>query len=175
MACSSLSSVAEELQLVRVAHRAVGLLCLDLGEQHLDRIRIAGHFAEAREPGRQFGILVREAVDRLLELDVPPDTQLVEVILRLGALEMVERRLGLAAVVQEIREIDPRLAELGIQLERTAQPVQRARVVAEPVGGVAEARGGVRGILMGRGGQIEEPVGGRRSALRGRARGRPAA
>ena len=37
---------AEQLELVRIAHAAVGLLRLDLGEQHVDRVGLAGHLAQ---------------------------------------------------------------------------------------------------------------------------------
>ena len=149
---------AEQLELVGIAHAAVGLLGLDLGEQHVDGVRLAGHLAQTGEPWRQLGILIGQAIDGLLQLDVPPDAELVEVVLGLGALEVVERRLGLAAIVQQVGEVDARLAVRGIELERAPKPVERPRVVAEPVRGVAKAGGRVRRIRMGRRRQVEEPV-----------------
>ena len=92
---------------------------------------------------------------------MPPDAELVEVILGLGALELMERRLGLAAVVEQVGEIDPRLAVRRVELERSAEPVERPGVVPQPVRGVAETGGRVGRVGMGGGRQIEEPVGGR--------------
>ena len=61
------------------------------------------------------------------------NTQLVEVVLGLRPLEVVQRRLGLAPVVQQVREVDPRFGEARLQLQRAAQPVERARIVAQAV------------------------------------------
>ena len=47
---------------------------------------------------------------------------------------------------------------LCVELEGAAQPVERARVVAEPVRGVAETGGGVGRVGVGGGGQVEEAV-----------------
>ena len=130
---------AEELELVRVAHRAIGLLRLDLGQQHVDRVGLACHLAEAAVPRRQLEVIVGQPVDRLLELDAAPDPELVVVIVGFGALEMVQRRLGLAPVVEHVGEVDARLGVLRLQLERPPDPEERAGIVAEPVRRVAEA------------------------------------
>ena len=107
-----------------IADPAVGLGGFDLREQHVDRVRLARDLAQPGEPRLQLGILVGQAVDRLLELDVAPDAQLVEMILGLGPLEMVQRRLGLAPVVEQVGQVDPRFGEARLQLQRPAQPVE---------------------------------------------------
>jgi len=148
-----------------IADPAVGLLGLHFGQQHVDRIGLAGHLAQAGEPGRELRIFVRQSVDRLLELDVPPDAELVEVVVRLGPLQVVQRRLGLAPVVQQIGEIDPRLAGARVELERPPEPVERPRVVAQPVGSVAQAGRRIGRLGVGRRGQVEEAVGRRDQSL----------
>jgi len=101
-----------------IADPAVGLLRLHLGQQHVDRIGLAGHLAQTGEPGRELRIFVRQPVDGLLELDVPPDAELVEVVFRLGSLQVMQCRLGLAPVVEQIGQIDPGFAVARIELER---------------------------------------------------------
>jgi hypothetical protein len=80
-------------------------------------------------------------------------------VVRLGPLEMVQRGLGLAAIVQQVRQVDARFRVGGVELERATQPVERAGVVAQAVRGIAETRRRVGRVGMRGRGQIEEPVG----------------
>ena len=68
-------------------------------------------------PGLELGIFVGETIDPLLQLDQPPDGEPVAVVLRLGALKMEQRGLVLAAVVEEIGEVDARLGVLRLELQ----------------------------------------------------------
>jgi hypothetical protein len=71
---------------------------------------------------------------------------------------MVERGLGFSTIIEEVGQVDPGLAITGIDLERPPQPVQRSRIVAEPVRRVAETRGGVGRLRMRGRCQVEETV-----------------
>src|SRR2546422_8936977 len=64
---------------------------------------------------------------------------------------------SLAPVVQEVREVDPRLALVGVELKGAAQPVQGAAFVAEAVRRVAHARRCLRRGGVRREGELEEP------------------
>ena len=149
---------AEQLELVRVAHRPVRLLGLHLGQEQLDPVGIAGDFGQAGEPRLQLGVIVAQAVDRLSQLDGTPDPELVEVIVGLGPLEVVQRGLRLAAVVQHVGQVDPRLGEGRLQLQRAAQVEERSGVVPQAVTRVAQAGGGVGRLRLGRRRKIEEPL-----------------
>ena len=148
----------EQLQLVRIADGAVGLLRLDLGQQKIDRLGLAGDLTEPLEPGLQLGIRVAQTIDRLLELDVTPDSELVVVLVRAGLFEMVERRLGFTPVVQHVGQINPGLRKFRLELERPAQPEERAAVASQPVISIAEAGGSVRRLLMRRHRELEESL-----------------
>src|SRR2546425_7763127 len=91
-------------------------------------------------PRDELGIVIGQAVNALLELDETPDREAVEVIGRRATLEVEQRRLVLAPIVQEVCEIDARLGVLQVELERPAQPVEGPAFVGEPMGGVAHAR-----------------------------------
>jgi len=70
-----------------------------------------------------------------------------------------EWRFGLAAIIEQVGQIDPGFAVAGIDLEGTPEPVQRARIIAQSVRGVSQAGGGVRRFRMSCGGKVEESVG----------------
>src|SRR5205814_2353565 len=95
-------------------------------EQQVVRRRGRGQLVQAVMPRHQLRILVRQAVDALLELDETPDGEAVEMIGGRGALEMEQRGFVLTPVVQQIREVDARLGVLGVEahglLERAARP-----------------------------------------------------
>src|SRR5207237_5032104 len=89
-----------------------------------------------------------QPIDALLQLDQAPDGECVIVLFGTRALEMKEGGLVLAAIVQQVREIDARLAETRIELERAAQPMQAAAFVREPMRGITHTRRGVGRIRM---------------------------
>src|SRR6266513_4184401 len=109
---------------------------------------VRGQLVQAVMPRDELGIVIGQAVNALLELDETPDREAVEVIGRRAALEVEQRRLVLAPIVQQVCEIDARLGVLQIELERPAQPVEGPAFVGEPMGGVAHARRGLRGVRM---------------------------
>jgi hypothetical protein len=77
----------------------------------------------------------------------------------LGAVEVVERRLVLAAVVEDVAEVDARLDVVVVELQRAAQRRDRRVVVPEPVLRVADEGdrlGTLRGLLDG---DVEEALG----------------
>ena len=78
-------------------------------------------------------------------------------VLRLSALEMKQSSFVLAPVVQEVREVDPRFALVGVELEGAAQPIQGVGFVAEAVRRVAYARRCLRRVGVRREGDLEEP------------------
>ena len=89
----------EQLQLPGIAHLAVGPRRLDLGEQQVVRPRFSRQIVEAAVPGHQLRVAVGEAVDAPFQLDEPPDGEPIEVLVRLGALEVKQRRLVLPAII----------------------------------------------------------------------------
>ena len=102
--------------------------------------------------GFRSGVVLVELVRRALQLDQPPDPELVPVILGRRALEVIERRLVVAAVVEDVREVDARFGVLVVDLERLAERRDGRVVLAEPVLRVADAgdRLGALGRLLHR-------------------------
>src|SRR2546430_16975682 len=96
----------EQLQLARVAQLAVGPHRLDLREQQILRCGVSRELVEAMMPGHELRVVVGQAIHALLQLDEPPDGEAVEVVSRLSALEVKQRRLVLPPVVQQVGEID---------------------------------------------------------------------
>ena len=86
-------------------------------------------------------------------------------IVGLGALEVVQRRLGLAPVVEHVGEVDPRLGVVRVELERPPDPEERAGIVAEPVRGVAEAGRRLGRVAVRGDGELEVAVGLRQQPL----------
>src|SRR5205823_791526 len=80
---------------------------------------------QAMMPGHELRVVVRKAVHALFQLDQPPDGEPVEVVPRLGALEVKQRRLVLSPVVQQVGEIDAGFGVSRVQLEGSAQQAQR--------------------------------------------------
>src|SRR5258706_248112 len=76
----------------------------------------------------------------------PPDRERVIVLFGPGPLEMKQRGLILAAVVQQVGEIDARLAEARVELERAPQPMQAAAFVRQPVRRLPYARRRIGGV-----------------------------
>ena len=139
---------AEQLQLARIADLAVRRHRFDLREQEVFGGGVARELVEALVPGDELGIVVGEAVHGLLQLDEPPDRERVVVLLGTGALEMKQRGLVLATIIQQVRKIDTGFAEARVELERAAQPVEAAALVREPVRGVADTGGCIGGVGM---------------------------
>jgi len=90
---------------------------------------------------------------------LPDETGAVEVVDRRGALEVEQGGLVLAPIVQQVREVDTRFGVLEVELERAAQPIERAALVGESVGGVADAGGGLRRFRVPRDRYFEEASG----------------
>src|SRR6185437_9172444 len=88
----------EQLELPWIAHLAVGPQSLDLRQEEVLGIRLSRQIVEPAMPRHQLRIILGQAVDASLQLDQPPDREAVEMVLRLGTLEMKERGLVLAAV-----------------------------------------------------------------------------
>src|SRR5207247_6590214 len=84
---------AEELELPRIANLTIGADRLDLGEEQVVRSFATRQLLEAPAPRQELGVVVGKPVDPLLQLDEPPDGERVEVLLRLGALEVEQRGL----------------------------------------------------------------------------------
>jgi hypothetical protein len=80
------------------------------------------------------------------------------VVVRLGLLEVVERRLDLSPVVQEIAQVDPRLEVMRVELEGAAEVPDGVLVRTQPMIGVAKAGTGFRRIGMGGTRDLEEPA-----------------
>jgi hypothetical protein len=147
--------VGEEIELAAVELLLLDRL-LDLGQQVVDRVRLALELLDALLPRGAARGRVTEAEDLLLQLDEAVHPELVPVVLGGRAVEVVERRLEVAAVVEQVPEVDARLDVVGVELQGTAQRGGGAVVVAQPVQGVADAghRLGVLGLLAR--GHLEE-------------------
>src|SRR2546425_515297 len=115
---------AEQLELPRIPHLAVLAHGFELREQEVFRTGVRGQLVQAVMPRDELGIVIGQAVNALLELDETPDREAVEVIGRRATLEVEQRRLVLAPIVQQVCEIDARLGVLQVELERPAQPVE---------------------------------------------------
>ena len=98
---------------------------LEFHQHRIDVIDIARELRQSLVPRLHFGIILLEAIQRALELDQTPNAELVPVILGCRALEMIERRLVLALVVQNVREIDARFGVIAIELERYGSSPRR--------------------------------------------------
>ncbi len=57
----------------------------------------------------------------------------------LRLLEMEQRSLVLAAIVEQVGEIDPRLGVMLLQIQASPQPVHRLVLVPQAVGRVSQA------------------------------------
>src|SRR3989454_12085403 len=90
-------------------------------------------------PRDELGIVIGQAVNALLELDETPDREAIAVIGRRATLEVEQRRLVLAPIVQQVCEIDARLGVLQVEIERPAQPVEAPAFVRTPSGAVVNA------------------------------------
>ena len=131
---------AEQLQLLDVVLLLLKRPLLDLGKHLVDVVGFSGKLGEAFLPLPDLGIVVRQAVDRLLEFHEAPDPQLVPVILGLGAIQVVERCLVLATVVQDVAEVDARFGMFGVELQRATQRRDGPLVIAEAMLGIADER-----------------------------------
>src|SRR5262249_42593887 len=72
--------------------------------------------------------------------------ELVPVILGTGALEVIQRRLELALIVEDVREVDARFRVIAVELERATQRANRRIIIAEAMLRVADACDGFRGF-----------------------------
>ncbi len=146
---------AEQLELA-AGHLDLAALArdraIDLDEQLVDVVELAAELREPLFPRLQVRVVLVELVRRALQLDQPPDPELVPVILGRRALEVIERRLVVAAIVQDVREVDARFGVLVVHLERLAQRRDGRVVLAEPMLRVADAgdRLGALGRLLHR-------------------------
>src|SRR5690606_25774619 len=80
---------------------------LDLGQQRVDRIGRGFDLLPARLPLREEGVAGAQAIDRLLQLDEAPQGERIPVIGRRYALELTERGLVLAPLVEQMAEVNP--------------------------------------------------------------------
>src|SRR5256885_6220954 len=148
---------AEELELSLVARLLLlEHALLDVREHLIDVVRITRELSKSRLPRTQLAVPVPKLVDGLLELDEAPDSELIPVVLGRGEVELIERGLVLAAVVENVREIDARLGVLLVELQRAAQVHERRLVVAESVVHVAQARRRLGQVLLLARGDFEE-------------------
>src|SRR5450759_5868502 len=99
---------AEQLELaLRLGLSRVDELRLDLRQHLVDVVEIARQIAQPVLPWTQLRIVIAQAIDHLLQLNQSPDAQLVPVVLRCRAVEMIERSLVIAAIVEDVAEVDP--------------------------------------------------------------------
>src|SRR4051812_47969422 len=91
-------------------------------------------------------MVLTELVRCALELDEPPDSELVPVILGGRPLEVIERRLVVTAIIKDVREVDARLGVLTVRLKRATQRCDGGLVVAQTMLRVAHAGDGFRTI-----------------------------
>jgi hypothetical protein len=69
-------------------------------------------------------------VDRLFELDESPDPKLVPVIRRRRPVQVVQGGLVIAAVVEDVAEVDAGFRMVVVELQRTTEGRDRSVVVA---------------------------------------------
>src|SRR6185369_12275349 len=105
-----------------------------------DVVEACAQLGETVVPCLQLWIILLEFIERPLELDDSPQPELVPVIFGTRPLEMVERRLMIVPVVENVREIDPCFGVLAVELQCPAQRRNGAVVVSEPVTRVPHAR-----------------------------------
>jgi hypothetical protein len=121
---------AEQLELA-AGHLDLAALvrdgAVDLDEQLVDVVQLSAELGESLLPRLQVVVVLLELVRRTLELDQPPDPELVPVILGRRALEVIQRGLVVASVVQDVREVDARLGVLVVHLQRLAERRDRPR------------------------------------------------
>ena len=73
-----------------------------------------------------------------------------------GAVEVIERRLVLAPVVEDVAEVDACLAMIAVELERTPEGRDRGVVIPDAMLRITHARDSLRGIRHLEGRDVEE-------------------
>src|SRR5690606_25863497 len=130
---------------------------LQLAEQLVERVRLDLELLEPRLPRYELRVAGLDAAQRTLQLDEAPERDGVPMLGRRHALEGLERALPIAAVVEQVPEIDACLVVIRIDLEGTAEIATRARFVAEAVQRVAE-RGDRLGAVRPQRGGVQEDL-----------------
>src|SRR5688500_8860104 len=136
-------TLAEQLELRRLEKAQ-----LDFREQRLDRIRLVLQLVKATLPERDVGMAGLDRVQRALQLQQPPDRDRIPVLRRRHLLQRIVRGLPLAAVVEEVAEIDARLVERRVLAQCASLLAQRAVLIAETVQRVAESGDHFRVLRM---------------------------
>ena len=67
-----------------------------------------------------------------LELHEAPNSERIPVLLRRNPLELAQRALPVAAVVEEVAQVDARLVQIGIETQRATDLTAGADLVPEP-------------------------------------------
>src|SRR5438445_129504 len=99
-------------------------------------------------PRDELGIVIGQAVNALLELDETPDREAVEVIGRRATLEVEQRRLVLAPIVQEVCEIDARLGVLQVEAHGFLKCAARPHILLSREPGVSHAHMQLDGVRI---------------------------
>ncbi len=101
---------------------------------------------------------VVDVVHGLPQLDDPPEREGLEVVVGNGPPVVVERLVVVAAIVEEVADVDACLGLVGLQIERPAQPEQRRPVVTQAMRCVTEARRRLGRLGMVLDGRLEVPA-----------------
>ena len=124
----------------------LGECLFDFRQQFIDGVRIATQFHQSGFPWTKFGIFVGQLVHRLLEFHEPPDAQLVPMVFRRRPVKLGDRRVGLAAIVQQVGQVHARFGKVGIKRQGTTQRDHRVHIMSKPMLGIADARNRFRRI-----------------------------
>ena len=146
----------EEVELSRVEKGSVRERCLDLGEHLVIGAHGGSKLLEAIDPWAHVRIVGIESVHRFLQSDVAPEGKLLHVILGTRTIEVLERAVEIATVVQHIAEVDLSLGVVGVQLQRAPEPPHCGRVITQPMCGIPQAGRGFGRVRMCHQHKLEE-------------------